>query len=213
MFLDPIQSIKMVSLLTEEESECLLSSPAITPVSVNDATNFIVSSPYPDHLLDLTTIDEPSKGLAILLQELQPNEGYLDLPYDHAFNWSIVLSKLSPNFPATEFYIVVFRSRIAGSAVSPELLFELYTQDEKAHREANESGGLLKYWFGIPDFDGRNLATCVWTNMDWAMKASKLPEHVKGRALVWRGVYEHWLVQQYTLSVGGGKKWMIEKFQ
>jgi hypothetical protein len=202
----------MVSPSTNEEFQCSLSSPSITPFSIGEPDDFIISSPYPGHLLDLSLLDESSKELAIVLQELQENEGYLDLPYDHAFNWSTILPKLSPNFPVTEFYIVAFRSCLANSTVNSELIVDLYTHDEKAHREANESGGLLKYWYGIPDSNGRNLATCIWINMDWAIKASVLPEHVKGRAIVWRGVYEYWIVERYKLKVGGGNKWEIEKF-
>jgi hypothetical protein len=68
----------------------------------------------------------------------------------------------------------------------------------------------LKYWFGVPAPDRRNLATCVWTNNDWALKASALPQHVKARNIVWRGVYESWAVEKYKLRVGGGNKWAIE---
>jgi hypothetical protein len=32
--------------------------------------------------------------------------------------------------------------------------------DYESHREACESGGLLKYWFGGPSEERRNLATC-----------------------------------------------------
>ncbi|CAF4317622.1 unnamed protein product, partial [Adineta steineri] len=54
----------------------------------------INSSPYPDHPLNLAALDKSSQEVAILLQELQPNEGYLDLPYAEAFNWSTIFSKI-----------------------------------------------------------------------------------------------------------------------
>jgi hypothetical protein len=203
----------MSPTLKQEEYECSTSCPPITSFSMCKANHFIVSSPYPDHLLELATLDEPSKELAIVLQELTPNEGYLDLPYDQAFNWSTILPKLSPNFPATEFYIVAFQSHLALSSVNSGIVDELHAQDKLSHFEASESGGLLKYWFGVPASDRRNLATCVWTNRDWALKASTLPQHVKARGIVWRGVYESWAVEKYTLSVGGGNKWAIDKFQ
>jgi len=173
----------------------------------------MVSSPYPDHLLDLSTLDEPSQEMATLLQELHANKGYLDLPYEQAFNWSTILSKLSPNFPAAEYYIVVFRSCLALSSVNSELFVELHAHDKLSHLEANESGGLLKYWFGVPAADRRNLATCVWANRDWALKASRLPQHTKAMEIIWRGVYESWDVERYKLNVGGGKQWTISEFQ
>ena len=213
MLLDHTEVVAMLSSSTQHKLEYSQSSSPIRSFNMNEAEKFIVSSPYIDHLLNLATVDEPYKELAILLQDLQPNEGYLDLPYDQAFNWSTILSKLSPNFPAQQFYIVVFRSHLAASAINSELLTELYTQDKISHMEATESGGLLKYWYGVPAPDRRNLATCVWINRSWALKASRLPHHVKAMKIVWRGVYESWTVEKYTLNVGGDKKWMIEKIQ
>jgi len=51
---------------------------------------------------------------------------------------------------------VVFRSQVLAST-DPTHLAVL---DERSHAEAMNSGGLLKYWFGIPDGGHRNLATC-----------------------------------------------------
>lgn len=55
--------------------------------------------------------------------------------------------------------IVVFRSQVPPTT-SRHALGEL---DQRSHAEAMKSGGLLKYWFGMPDADGRNLATCTLT--------------------------------------------------
>ncbi|CAF4057451.1 unnamed protein product [Adineta steineri] len=172
----------------------------------------INSSPYPDHPLNLATLDKSSQEVAILLQELQPNEGYLDLPYTEAFNWSTIFSKIPHNFPATEFYIVAFRSRLALSSVNSEIFSELHAHDEQAHCEANESGGLLKYWFDVAAPDRRNLATCVWVNRDWSLKASRLPQHNRAMELIQRGVYEDWDLDRYRLNVGGGKQWSITQY-
>ena len=59
-------------------------------------------------------------------------------------------------FPSSKFYIVVFRSQLQQSTDR----LELGAMDERSHAEANKSGGLLKYWFGSADAEGRNLATC-----------------------------------------------------
>jgi hypothetical protein len=192
-----------------KKSECMLSNALSTSFGTHGGNKLIISSPYPDHLLNCEFMDAPSKELAILLQNLQPN----DLPYDEAFNWAVILSKLSPDLPATEFYIVAFRSCLALSSVNSELLAELYIQDKLSHFEASESGGLLKYWFGVPTFDRRNLATCVWINRDYALKASGLPQHTRAKQIVQRGVYESWIVEKYKLTIGGGEKWKIEKLQ
>lgn len=96
-----------------------------------------------------------------LMASLRPD--YALAPYSEAFNWSTVINALDvlvkeQNFTWTrqEFYIIVFRSRLAPTA-DYLLLGEM---DERSHVEATKSGGLLKYWFGEPDAEGHNLATC-----------------------------------------------------
>ena len=37
---------------------------------------------------------------------------------------------------------------------------KLFVLDKNSHAEAVRSGGLLKYWYGEPDAEGANLATC-----------------------------------------------------
>ena len=127
---------------------------------------FLVSSPYafPPHLLDLSNLTASQSLLAEALGSMEAvRSDYATAPYDVAFNWDTVLDKLrllasTRNFqwPHQHFYIVVFRSRIPDTSVRAEL----GRLDEKSHAEANQSGGLLKYWFGVPDAEGRNLATC-----------------------------------------------------
>ena len=127
---------------------------------------FLVSSPYPfpPHLLDLSALTASQSLLAEALGSMEAvRPDYATAPYDAAFNWDTVMDKLrslasTRNFqwPHQYFYIVVFRSRIPDTSVRAEL----GRLDEKSHTEANQSGGLLKYWFGVPDAEGRNLATC-----------------------------------------------------
>jgi hypothetical protein len=61
-------------------------------------------------------------------------------------------------FPETSFYVVVFRSQLKPDIDQDRL----YLLDYESHREACESGGLLKYWFGKADGERRNLATCEY---------------------------------------------------
>jgi hypothetical protein len=126
----------------------------------------LISSPYndPEHLLDLRTLDAPNRLLAQALSFLKPvRDDYATADYLSSFNWDEVLSVLR-SLAASEgyawremvFYTVVFRSKL-NKGISEQWLSDL---DKDSHREAVESGGLLKYWFGKRDGEERNLATC-----------------------------------------------------
>ena len=131
-----------------------------------DDEDFLVVSPYKSrtHLLNLRTLEESQQLLAKSLALLEPvREDFATAPYIESFNWDAVVNRLKSIAQAQNyawrkqmFYIVVFRSRVLPSTDK----FHLGALDEKAHAEATKSGGLLKYWFGLPDKDGRNLATC-----------------------------------------------------
>lgn len=128
--------------------------------------DLLVVSPYTrrPHLLDLTNLTKSQTYLAKALTRLSPlTHAYATVPYVKAFNWDVVFGSLAAavkadGFSWTEqfFFIVVFRSQVPPSTDRSHLA-EL---DKKAHMEAMASGGLFKYWFGVPDHDGRNLATC-----------------------------------------------------
>ena len=132
-----------------------------------DLGDFLVVSPYAfqPHLLDLRTLEYSQNLLARALTLLKPvRTDYATAPYHESFNWASVIDHLrflneeAGHFWSWQhFYIVVFRSQVPPTTNRVEL-GEL---DEKAHAEATQSGGLLKYWFGKPDENGRNLATCV----------------------------------------------------
>lgn len=162
----------------------------------------IISSPYEHHLLDLTRLKNDNHvTMSLALQNLQPVENYLDVEYIHAFNWSEILLDL----PFTDtFYIVVFRSTLSSKGDSTTIKAQLAQFDEKAHQEGLQSGGLLKYWFGTAQADGRNLATCVWTHEQAATRASKLGSHQRAIELVRSGVYEKWRIERYLLHVKDG---------
>ena len=132
-----------------------------------DFGHFLVVSPYAfqPHLLDLRTLENSQKLLARALTLLKPVRiDYATAPYQESFNWTSVIDHLrflneeaGHIWSRQHFYIVVFRSQVPPTTSR----VELGLLDEKAHAEATESGGLLKYWFGEPDENGRNLATCM----------------------------------------------------
>ena len=129
-------------------------------------TNFLVVSPYRsrEHLLDLHVLHKNQQLLAKALTALQAiRSDYATCPYPEAFNWPVVIENLRSLVQKADyywidqhFYIVVFRSQISP-ATNRVHLSEL---DRASHAEATKSGGLLKYWFGVPDEQGRNVATC-----------------------------------------------------
>ncbi|CAO1627356.1 unnamed protein product [Parajaminaea phylloscopi] len=90
-----------------------------------------------------------------------------------AFNWS---SLHLPEDVEGSWFGVAFRSiRRPGSES-----IDLYEADRRSHEEAVSSGGLLLYWYGTPSATtGENLATCIWTTREAAVKASALPDHAK----------------------------------
>lgn len=126
----------------------------------------LIVSPYTDleHQLDLSTVDTPNRLLALALTTLEPSTpAYATTKYSETFNWPDVFTTLRTladaehfEYPKTEFYVVEFRSKLKEE-FDYDLLFSM---DKQSHREATASGGLLKYWFGSPDTDRRNLATC-----------------------------------------------------
>lgn len=129
--------------------------------------HLLVVSPYTSrpHLLDLNTLNEAQQLLAKSLTVLSSiRADYATTPYIHAFNWPTVFNTLkglatssNHTWQPQSFYIVVFRSRIPPTTSR----LQLGELDQRSHAEATKGGGLLKYWFSVPDVDGRNLATCM----------------------------------------------------
>ena len=127
---------------------------------------YLISSPYSDpaNQLDLRDLDTPFRFLALALTAMRPvRDDYATAPYLESFNWSEVITLLRSicqhagfEWHEQAFYVVVFRSQLSAKA-DRNRLGEL---DQHSHQEACQSGGLLKYWFGSPDAEGNNLATC-----------------------------------------------------
>lgn len=100
------------------------------------------------------------------------------------------------------FYGVVFRSKRRSGSESTNL----YRADKLAHEEAVASGGLLMYWYGVPDpGTGANLATCVWTSREDAVEASRLPMH-RLAAVCARDAYQSFELSRYAVVKRRGEE-------
>ncbi|KAJ3495195.1 hypothetical protein NLG97_g3564 [Lecanicillium saksenae] len=176
---------------------------------------FIVQSPYTElkHQLDLTTLDYENALLAKALSTLDATrEDYAIAPYNESFNWADVIARLKSlvsiygqQYQDTTFYIVAFRSQIKPSTDYSHL-GEL---DKAAHLEAVESGGFLKYWFGSPDSELRNLATCLWRSKEDAFAGGRGPAHRKA-AMSTRSLYAYWKIDQHRLTIrNNAEDWEI----
>ncbi|KAI5459812.1 hypothetical protein BGZ63DRAFT_258557 [Mariannaea sp. PMI_226] len=175
----------------------------------------LIQSPYTDeaHLLDLRTLDNENEILARALTRfrcLRPD--YATAPYVESFNWPEVIAEVkrlseagAKGFKETSFYIVAFRSQIKSSSVAADL----GRLDKAAHGEAVASGGFLKYWFGEPDADLRNLATCVWRSRDDARNGGRGPAHREAAGAT-RSMYAFWKIDQHRLTIrDGAESWEI----
>jgi hypothetical protein len=62
---------------------------------------------------------------------------------------------------------------------------------------------LPRYWFGAPDAEGRNLATCIWHSRDHAVRGSKGQWH-KRAARATASLYSYWKIERLRLTVREG---------
>ncbi|CCX13657.1 Similar to UPF0643 protein PB2B2.08; acc. no. Q9HDU7 [Pyronema omphalodes CBS 100304] len=193
-------------------------SPEPEPNSKLENPRYLQASPYTTfpHLLDLETLDLPQRLLAKALTIMAPlSPAYATTSYPLAFNWSQIIERLqylslatNYQFPATSFYIIVFRSQIQVTTNREDL----GALDKAAHIEAVEGGGLLKYWFGTPDENGRNLATCVWRDRKDAKRGGAGEGHRRAMERV-RGLYTEWKVERLRFSVTErAGEWRIEEW-
>jgi hypothetical protein len=133
---------------------------------VEKEPQLLISSPYnhPNHLLDLQTLDSQNRLLALALTAMKPiTPDYATGNYLESFNWPHVLTTLRKlteaeghEWTEQKFYTVIFQSKV-NESIDRDRLGDL---DQHSHREATESGGLLKYWFGAASEQRENLATC-----------------------------------------------------
>ncbi|KAJ7647345.1 hypothetical protein FB45DRAFT_196451 [Roridomyces roridus] len=155
----------------------------------------------------LPNIDPASLSLHRALHHFKPSsENYAETPYDEAFNWDELAL---PADQEREWYCVVFRSkRKAGSDAS-----SLYEADRKAHEEAIHNGGLLLYWYGLPNqHTGMNLATCIWQSRRHAIAAIARPHHFEAMKLA-ANSYEVYDLERHVLrKVAGSTGVTVEPF-
>lgn len=181
---------------------------------------FIQSSPYREdsHLLDLQPYGYEHKIIALALQSfITVKENYATVLYAEGFNISEVIdlafeyaNDLGRPLGDFSVYIVAFRSKLFHEVQMSSQKREILGQiDKSSHAEANQSGGLLKYFFGVPDKDGNNLATCWWTNHNAAVKGGGGKAHREGVKLV-RNWYEKWQIEQYRLDISNNSYKLLE---
>ncbi|KAJ4120000.1 hypothetical protein NW768_010283 [Fusarium equiseti] len=183
------------------------------------SNRYLIQSPYTEqeHLLDLDTLDNENTILARALGKFRAvREDYATAPYTESFNWPEVLEEVkrlaleSENrFQETSFYIVAFRSRIKQTTEYADL----GRLDKGAHAEAVASGGFLKYWFGEPDSELANLATCIWRSREDAKKGGTGPAHRKAAGAT-RSMYAFWKIDQHRLIIRDNvEDWEITPWQ
>ncbi|KAI0803922.1 hypothetical protein GGR55DRAFT_337747 [Xylaria sp. FL0064] len=172
----------------------------------DEAQNLLVTSPYTEreHLLDLRSVDLENAILAqalVHLKCLRPD--YATAPYILTFNWEDVMQLVKwlaqqneHSWKERSFFVVAFRSQIPPTTVYEDLGI----LDKAAHAEATASGGFLKYWFGSPDKDGKNLATCVWRSQEDARKGGIGPAHRRAAGAA-RNLYSHWKIDRHRLII------------
>jgi hypothetical protein len=124
------------------------------------------ASPYagPEHLLHLNKLETQTRLMALALSSLSPaRSDYATADYQQAFHWDQVIALLATlakeqriTWKKQSFYVVEFRSKLKENIDNDRL----YLLDKHSHVEATASGGLLKYWYGSPDSERYNLATC-----------------------------------------------------
>ncbi|VUC34887.1 unnamed protein product [Clonostachys rosea] len=180
---------------------------------------YLVQSPYEEfeHLLDLDTLDNENALLARALAKLRNvREDYATAPYVESFNWPEVIEELralakesGSEFKKASFYVVAFRSRI-----KPDTHYgDLGALDKAAHAEAVASGGFLKYWFGSPDSQLANLATCLWRSREDAIAGGRGPAHRKA-AMSTRSLYAYWKIDQHRLTISDNvDEWEITEWE
>ena len=195
---------------------------------------WLAASPYleQEHLLDLNTLDVQSQLFALALTKLEPATiDYATVKYEEALNLEAVMTELrlltdrhGITWQKQGFYLVEFRSKLMDS-IDNTLLFRL---DKESHREATASGGLLKYWFGVPNGERRNLATCesftsqadfmlmfvgFWRHKDDAIRGGRGPWHKQARMIIPQ-MYEDIIVKGLRLIIEDGiESWTIGTYQ
>jgi hypothetical protein len=208
MFSHPPHPSETSDLNPQSKSDLYL-PPILSSLPDSVAITSILNPSFPPLLTEtrLPDIDRPSLSLHKALHHFKPiTPDYANTPYDKAFNWSELRL---PKDEEREWFCVAFRSkRKAGSDG-----ISLYDADKLAHDEAIRHGGLILYWYGVPNPEtGMNLATCIWQSRKQATEAASSPNHVKAKGLA-DGVYDVYSLERHVLrKVQGEEGVTIETF-
>ncbi|KAG1890209.1 hypothetical protein F4604DRAFT_1914763 [Suillus subluteus] len=86
-------------------------------------------------------------------------------------------------YPATPYYAETMS--VSGIALpGSDVDTTLYDADKLAHKKAVLNGGLIMYWYGVPNpKTGMNLATCIWQSRKHAVAANSRPHHIRAMML------------------------------
>ncbi|KAH8828457.1 hypothetical protein DL96DRAFT_1179825 [Flagelloscypha sp. PMI_526] len=190
----------------KSETPVLYLPPLLSSLPVGFPTSeFSGSELYQPRLTEtrLPDIDQASLSLHKALHSFRPlSSGYANQPYPDAFNWSELELTLEDE---REWYCVVFRSkRKEGSDGSA-----LYDADAKAHSEAIANGGIILYWYGVPDpTTGLNLASCIWQSRQHALAANSRPHHIRAAKLAGQS-YERYDLERWVLRKNQGEPGLV----
>lgn len=172
----------------------------VLPVTLLEQQPMLSETHLPD-------IDPVSLSLHKALHHFHPaTPHYAEVPYEEAFNWPELEL---PEDEEREWYCVAFRSkRMPGSDSGP-----LYDADKLAHEEAVLNGGLIMYWYGVPNpHTGMNLATCIWQSRKHAVAACSHPHHIRAMMLAAKS-YEIYTLERHILRKSRGERGVtIEPF-
>ncbi|KAI8617793.1 hypothetical protein BC830DRAFT_1049878, partial [Chytriomyces sp. MP71] len=126
-------------------------------------------------------------------------ENYFLAPLPETFNWNQVAGLLGKYWTG-DWYIVAFRS-VRNDRADAKALYEA---DGLAHKEALESGGLLKYWYGTLNEKRQCLAMCIWSSREFARLATKKPYHRLASSLA-AEMYESYTLERWSLTKKSGE--------
>lgn len=185
--------------------------PLLSPLPEHARHSHKHSGPTEEELSSFSTrlpdIDPASLALHQALHHFAPIDSfYASREYSSAFNWS---SLELDDKVEREWYCVVFRSRRNKESES----LSLYQADREAHEEAVKNGGLILYWYGVPDSTGLNLATCIWQSRRHAIKAISGPKHLQAMKHA-QDAYEVYDLERWVLKKEKGTKgFKLHKWQ
>jgi hypothetical protein len=124
-------------------------------------------------------------------QRISPRHpDYATLSIEDGFDWS---SLYCCSFE--RLYLVLFRS-LRRPEADLDLLRE---QDDRAYEEAQEAGGLLRYFKGLANERGECLSFCLWETREQAREAAGAASH-RSAADISGKMYSSYVLDRYWLK-------------